>query len=186
MPIARVLLVASIALVVMVAVLWAFDVNYLAWLGAWLLPESQYAAGITVFVVLGLSLAYFYASVLGEKFGGPGVARGMAFGAVLGAFAIWGLPPILSGIAGAVGNAQMVYHGRGLTNDAPRADDSRHVTRVEPVPAIGGVAPPLAFMTANQPWAPADAWKGRVLPLGVAFLVWGAIVGAFLSEEKKQ
>jgi hypothetical protein len=40
-------------------------------------------------------------------------------------------------------------------------------------------------MTQNHEWAPADAWKGRLLPLGVAFLMWGAVIGAFLSEEKK-
>jgi hypothetical protein len=178
MPLPRILLVALCALFVMVAVLWAMDVNYAAWLGAWLTPTSQYSAGFAVLLVLGLSLAYVYTHYIGDKFPGPGVVRGVVFGAVLAAFAIWALPPILSGIAGAVGNTQIVFQG------AARTDQSQF-TQVEPCPRIGGVEPPLRAMTQNHEWAPADAWKGRLLPLGVAFLMWGAVIGAFLSEEKK-
>jgi hypothetical protein len=185
MPIPRILLVAAVALLVMVGMLWAMDVNYAAWLGAWVAPNNQYSAGIAIMVILGVALAWFYTRYVGEKFPGPGIARGMAFAAVLAAFAIWALPPILSGIASTVGNTQVVFQGRGLTNDELRYDQSTHETRVEPCPRIGNVEPPLRFMTENHDWAPADAWKGRVLPFGVAFLFWGVFVGAFLSEKQK-
>ncbi|MBK8207744.1 MAG: hypothetical protein IPK87_13295 [Planctomycetes bacterium] len=185
MPLPRIFLFAVLALAVLIGVLWAMDVNYGAWVGAWLSPRNQYTAGFLLIVAISVSLTYMYAKHIGEKFPGPGYIRGLCFGAVFGALAIWVVPPVLSGIAEAVGNTQVVFQGRGITNDAQRADQAEHMTRVEPCPAIGNVEPPLRFMTEDHEWAPADEWKGRLLPFGVAFLLWGLVIGTFLSEEHK-
>ncbi|MBX3460727.1 MAG: hypothetical protein KF696_12325 [Planctomycetes bacterium] len=184
MPLPRILLFAVIALAVMLGLLWAMGVNYAAWIGAWLSPRNQYAAGFGVIVAAGVFFAYMYARHIGEKFPGPGYARGLAFGAIFAVLSIWVVPCTLATIAEWVGNTQVVFQGRGITNNELRADQAEHMTRVEPCPAIGGIEPPLMFLTENHEWAPADGWKGRVLPFGVAFLLWGFVLGVSLSEER--
>lgn len=189
MPLPRILLFATVALLLMLGALWAMDVNFTVWLGAWLSPEKAVPVGSAIVITCGTVLAYVYAHYVGNKFTGPGVVRGLVFGAVFGAFAIWALPPILSGLAGAVGDTQTVYQGRGITNSELRADENGRLTYQPASPPIFGVEPPLRFMTENHQWAAADAWQGRLLPFGVAFLLWGALIGTFLSEQvgpKKQ
>ncbi len=186
MPILRVFGVGLLALTLALGLFWAMDVNYAAWVGAWLAPKRQYAAGFGVIIVFGLFFTWFYARFIGDKFPGPGMVRGLVFGAVLGACAIWVIPYTLDTVAGFVGNTQVVYGGRGIVDkDHKTADQQMEelLTQVEPCPPIRGVKPPLAKLTRDKPWAPADAWKGRMLPFGIAFLLYGLVIGALLSEK---
>ena len=185
MPLPRIFAVAILALVLMLGSLWLMDVNYGAWVGAWLSPRNQYAAGFALITILGLCMAWVYARYVGDKFPGRGALRGLAFGLVLAAAAIWVAPFALEFVAGAAGNTQVVYGGRGIHDDRPTADQQMHeaMTRVEPCPAILGIHPPLASLTRDTQWAPADAWKGRLLPFGIAFALYGLALGALLSEK---
>lgn len=186
MPILRIFGVALLALVLTLGLFWAMDVNYAAWVGAWLAPKKQYAAGFGVIAVFGLFFAWFYARFIGDKFPGPGMVRGLAFGAILAACAIWVIPYTLDTIAGFVGNTQVVYGGRGIVDKEHKTADQQMadlLTQVEPCPPIYGVKPPLAKLTRDKPWAPADAWKGRLLPFGIAFLLYGLVIGGLLSEK---
>jgi hypothetical protein len=183
MPLPRIVLFAFVALFVMVGVLWSMDVNYVAWIGAWLSPERQYPVGFAVVMIIGFALAYLYAHYVGNKLPGNSAAKGAIFGAVLAAFSIWVLPPIMSGIAEAAGNTQVVFQGRGITNDEEVVSEASRLTQVQPCPPVGGIEPPLRFLTQNSQWAAADAWQGRLLPFGVAFLLWGVVIGASLSEQ---
>jgi hypothetical protein len=109
MPLFRILVVGAFALLLMLAAFWAMDINYAAWLGAWLSPRNQYSAGFGVIVVVGLLLAWLYARFVGTNFPMPGMVRGVIFGLVLAAAAIWVVPYTLEFIASAVGNTQVVW-----------------------------------------------------------------------------
>lgn len=188
MPVPRILAAAAGALVLLLATLWVLNVNYAAWLGAWLSPENQYVTGLVTLVIFGVVMAFLYARVIGEWLPGPGPIRGLILGAVLAAGAIWVLPAVLNGFAGIVGNTQIVYQGRGImddeqTYDEKMAEQSR--TQVEECPEIAGQKPPLGHLTEDHPWAPADGWVGRLLPFSVGFLLYGLVIGVFLSEERK-
>lgn len=185
MSLPRTLAVGVFALALMVSALWAMDVNYAAWIGAWLSPRNQYPAGFGVITVLGLGSAWVYARFVGSNFPGPGMVRGVVFSLVLACAAIWLVPYTLEGIATAVGNTQVVYGGRGIHDDTPTADQQMQdaMTRVEPCPPIFGVKPPFAKLTRNKPWAPADGWRGRLIPFGIAFGLFGLVIGALLSEK---
>lgn len=188
MPILRILLAAAGALLMLLVTLWVLNVNYAAWLGAWLSPENQLGVGMAVLIIFGVVISFVYAGWLGNVIPGAGPFRGLQFGAVLAAMAIWLLPVVLDGFAGVIGNTQVVYQGRGITDDEVTfdqrmADKSR--TAIEPCPEIAGVAPPLAHLTADQPWAPTDGWVGRLLPFSVGFLLFGLVIGTFLSDEKR-
>lgn len=185
MPIPRIIAAAFGALVLLLATLWSLDVNYAAWLGAWLSPENQYASGLGVLICFGFVAAFAYARWLGNLMPGPGPIRGLVFGAILAACAIWILPAVLNGFAGIVGNTQVVFQGHGITNREQTFDEKIARTQVEPCPEIGGQKPPLAFLTQDHPWAPADGWIGRLLPFSVGFLLYGLVIGAFLSDEKR-
>ncbi|MCC6464816.1 MAG: hypothetical protein IT463_05695 [Planctomycetes bacterium] len=185
MPWPRILGVAALAMLLMLAALWAMNVNYAAWLGIWLAAQNQYSAGGAVILVLGVAMAWLYTNVVGDKFPGPGPLRGLMFGAVLWVGAVWVLPYTLEGIAGAIGNTQVVYGGYGVVRDEKRTDEKMQeaVAQVEPCPELFGVKPPLAKLTRDKDWAPADAWKARLLPFGIAFLLYGLVLGAFLSQD---
>lgn len=185
MPLPRIIAAAIGALVLLLATLWALNVNYAAWLGAWLSPDAQYASGLGVLVVFGFVAAWAYARFVGDWIPGPGPIRGLQFGAILALSAIWILPAVLNGFAGMVGNTQVVFQGRGIFDEQERFDEKMARTRVEPCPPIGGVEPPLAELTADHEWAPADAWVGRLLPFGVGFLLYGLVIGTFLSDEQR-
>ncbi|MCB9933074.1 MAG: hypothetical protein H6841_06605 [Planctomycetes bacterium] len=185
MPIPRILAAAVGALVLLLATLWCLDVNYAAWLGAWLAPENQYVSGLGVLVSFGFVAAFAYARWFGNMLPGAGPIRGLIFGAILAAGAIWILPAVLNGVAGIVGNTQVVFQGHGITNDQETFNEKMARTRVEPCPEIGGQKPPLAHLTKDHPWAPADGWIGRLLPFSVGFLLYGLVIGVFLSDEKR-
>jgi hypothetical protein len=185
MPLFRILAAGAFALVLMLGALWAMDVNYAAWVGAWLSPKNQYSAGFAVIVIVGLGMAWLYARFIGTNFPAPGMVRGVVFALVLAATAIWVVPYTLEFVASAVGNTQVVYGGRGIHDDTPTTDQQMQdaMTRVEPCKPIFGVQPPFAKLTRNTQWAPADAWKGRLLPFGIAFFLYGLVIGALLSEK---
>ncbi|MBX3475862.1 MAG: hypothetical protein KF754_15940 [Planctomycetes bacterium] len=186
MTLIRIFGVGVLALVFLLGALWAMDVNYAAWVGAWLSPKNQYKAGMGVIVIFGLIAAWVYARFIGDKFPGPGMLRGVVYGLVLAGCAIWFIPYTLEGIASAVGNTQVVYGGRAIFDDKnKRADEvmAEQMTQVEPCPPLFGVKPPLAKLTRDRQWAPADAWKGRLIPFGIAFALFGLIVGSLLSEK---
>lgn len=186
MPLFRVLGVGVLALAFLLGLLWAMDVNYGAWVGAWLSPKNQYQAGFGVIAIFGLIAAWVYARFIGDKFPMPGMVRGVVYGLILAAVAIWFVPYTLEGIASAVGNTQVVYGGRGIIDkDNKRTDEvmAEQMTQVEPCPPLFGVKPPLAKLTKDKQWAPADAWKGRLLPFGLAFALFGLIIGGLLSEK---
>jgi hypothetical protein len=185
MPFTRILAAAVGALILLLATLWALDVNYAAWIGAWLTPQNQYVTGLAVLIIFGFIAALIYGRWAGNLIPGPGPIRGLIFGAILAVGAIWVLPYTLNGFAGMVGNTQVVYQGRGLTNDEETFDKRIARTRVEPCPEIGGQKPPLGFLTQDHPWAPADGWIGRLLPFSMAFLLYGLVLGTFLSDEKR-
>jgi len=185
MPIPRIFAAAVGAMILLLATFWALDVNYAAWLGAWLSPRNQYASGLAVLIIFGFCAAWVYARWLGNVTPGPGPIRGLLFGAVLAACAIWVLPAVLNGFAGVVGNTQILFQGRGITNKEETFDKEMERTRVEPCPDIAGQKPPLAHLTADHPWVPADAWVGRLLPFSVGFLLFGLVLGTFLSDEKR-
>lgn len=186
MPLLRILGSGALALVFLLGSLWAMDVNYAAWVGAWLSPKNQYQAGFGVIVIFGLIAAWVYARFIGDKFPMPGMVRGVVYGLIMAVVAIWFVPYTLEGIASAIGNTQVVYGGRGIIDkENKRADEviADTLTRVEPCPPLFGVKPPFAKLTKDKEWAPADAWKGRLLPFGVAFALFGLIVGSLLSEK---
>ena len=185
MPIPRILAAAFGALVLLLGTLWALDVNYAAWLGAWLSPENQYVSGLVTLIVFGVVAAWLYARVLGNLIPGPGPIRGLLFGAVLAGCAIWILPAVLHGFAGIVGNTQIVFQGHGIVTEEETFSQRMSRTRVEPCPEIAGQKPPLAHLTQDHPWAPADGWVGRLLPFSVGFLLYGLVIGAFLSDEER-
>lgn len=185
MPLPRIIAAAIGALVMLLATLWALNVNYAAWLGAWLSPDAQYASGLGVLIVFGVAMAWAYARFVGDWIPGPGPIRGLQLGAALALCAIWILPAVLNGFAGVVGNTQVIYQGRGIINEEERFDEKMARTRVEPCPPIGDVQPPLASLTADHEWAPADAWVGRLLPFCVGFLLYGLVIGTFLSDEER-
>lgn len=181
MPFSRVFAVAVTALVVLLGSLWAMNVNYLAWLGAWLTPDVPYSAGAFVALTLGVGGAWFYATWPGAKLPGPGPVRGVIFGVVIAGGAIWVLPYLLEWLAGAVGNTQVIFQGEEVA--AQTAADTIGRSAVLPCPEIAGIKPPLASLTRQTAWAPADAWEGRILPLGLGFMLYGFVLGAFLSEN---
>jgi hypothetical protein len=183
MPLARVLLVGLLALVLMAGVFWLFDVNYAAWLGVWLAPDRQLLIGSLLMLVIGMFMAWMYTNTVGSRIPGHGALRGLAFGAVMGAAAIWAAPPVLEGVLGAVGDTQTLYQGRGIHDDRARADEEMHTVRIEPCPPIAGMQPPLAQFGRDMAWVPASAWRGRLLPFGLAFLAWGLVLGLGLSEQ---
>ncbi|MCB9893552.1 MAG: hypothetical protein H6839_03795 [Planctomycetes bacterium] len=185
MPVPRIIGAACAALLLLLATLWVLDVNYAAWLGAWLSPSTQYVTGLTVLIIFGFLVAFMYARWLGNLIPGPGPIRGLILGAILAVGAIWVLPAVLNGFAGLVGNTQVVYQGRGIATPTERYDEAMSRTRVEPCPDIGGQKPPLAHLTADHPWAAADAWVGRLLPFSIGFLLYGLVIGVFLSDEKR-
>jgi hypothetical protein len=185
MPFPRIFAAAIGALVLLLATFWALDVNYAAWIGAWVAPNSQYVTGLTILIIFGFLAAIMYGRWLGNLIPGPGPIRGLIFGGVLAACAIWVVPYTLNGFAGMVGNTQIVFQGHGITNEEETFDQKMSRTRVEPCPPIAGQKPPLAFLTQDHPWAPADGWIGRLLPFTVAFLLYGLVIGAFLSDEKR-
>lgn len=185
MPLFRILGVAVLALALMLGALWAMDVNYAAWVGAWLTPKNQYSAGVAIIAIMGVIMAWVYARFVGDKFPMPGMVRGIVYGLILGAAAIWLVPYTLEGVASAVGNTQVVYGGRGIVDDKPRADQEMNekLTRVQPCPALFGQKPPLAKLTQDKPWAAVDDWKGRLIPFGIAFALYGLVIGGLLSEK---
>lgn len=188
MPVPRILAAAFGALLLLLATFWVLNVNYAAWLGAWLSPENQYATGLSVLIIFGVVTAWMYTGFLGEVIPGPGPIRGILLGAVLAAGAIWVLPAVLNGFAGVVGNTQVVFTGRGIADDGQTYDETmteKSRTAVQPCPEIGGFKPPLGELTGDHPWAPADGWVGRLLPFGVAFLLYGLVIGTFLTDERK-
>lgn len=183
MPLPRVLLIAAIALLAMLGLLWALNIHFALWLGSWLAPGRAAPAGFAIVIVVGTAMAYVYAHYIGSKFPGPGIVRGSAFGLVLAMFTIWALPPILHGFAQATGNVETVFQGRTLQDDTQRSiTDFQYASQPTCAP-IGGVEPPLQELTRFTEWAPVGAWRGRLLPFGAAFLLWGAVVGGFLSEQ---
>lgn len=185
MPWPRILLVAALAMVLMLATLWCMNVNYAAWLGIWLTAKNQYSAGGAVILILGAVMAWMYARFAAENLPGPGPVRGLIFGALLWVGAVWVLPYTFEGIAGVIGNTQVVYGGYGVVRDEKRTDEKMQdaIAQVEPCPELFGVKPPLAKLTRDKDWAPADAWKARLLPFGIAFLLYGLVLGAFLSPD---
>lgn len=185
MPVPRILATGVLALLLLLATLWALDVNYAAWLGAWLSPENQVVTGLVTLIGFGFIVAFMYARWAGNLLPGAGPIRGLVLGAFLGVMAIWVLPAVLNGFAGLIGNTQVLYQGRGIAVPTERYDEAVARTRVEPCPDIAGQTPPLAFLTHDHPWAAADAWRGRLLPFGVGFLLYGLVIGAFLSDEKR-
>ncbi|MCA8910755.1 MAG: hypothetical protein KDB82_03545 [Planctomycetes bacterium] len=185
MPISRIIAAATGAIILLLATLWVLDVNYAAWLGAWLSPDNQYISGLVCLIVFGFVAALVYTRLLGNFIPGPGPIRGLQFGALLAVCAIWVLPAVLHGFAGIVGNTQVVFQGHGITNEEQTYDEKMSRTRVEPCPEIAGQKPPLADLTKDHPWAPADGWVGRLLPFSVGFLLYGLVIGTFLSDEKR-
>ncbi len=185
MPLSRILGVGALALLFLLGALWAMNVNYAAWFGAWLSPKNQYPAGFGVIALMGFLMAWVYGRFIGDKFPMPGMVRGIIYGLVLAVVAIWFVPYTFEGLASAVGNTQVVYGGRGIIDDEKRADEhmAEQMTRVEPCPALFGVKPPFAKITKDKEWAPGDAWRGRLLPFGLAFVLYGLIVGSLLSEK---
>lgn len=181
MPLPRILAVGTAAMVFLLGSLWAMNVNYLAWVGAWLTPDVPYSAGALVVLTLGLAGAWVYAAWPGAKLPGPGAVRGVLYGALLGAFAIWALPGALEWVAGVLGNVQVVFQGEEVAAQTARETIGR--SAVLPCPEIAGIKPPLAFLTRDTAWAPADAWAGRILPLGLGFMLYGLVLGVFLSED---
>jgi hypothetical protein len=183
MPMPRILLIAGMATFAALAVMWMFNVNYMAWLGIWFTEDNAFAAGAAMFIVMGAVLAWFYAGYVGSKFPGHGALRGLAFGALLAAVAIWAMPPILHGIAGAAGDGQVVFQGRGIHDDRARVDETGRFVAEPTCTPVAGIEPPLANWMAERRWAAPDDWPGRLVPFGLAFLLYGLIVGAFLSEK---
>jgi hypothetical protein len=183
MPIPRILLIAGVAMLAALGVMWAFDINYMAWLGVWFSTDNAFPAGAAMFIVMGVVLAWFYAGYIGSKLPGHGLVRGLVFGAVLAAAAIWALPPILHGVARAAGDGQVVFQGRGIHDDRTRVDESARFVAEPTCSPIAGVNPPFAGWTEQRRWAAPDASGGRIVPFGLAFLLYGAIVGVFLSEK---
>lgn len=188
MPVPRILAAAAGALVLLLATLWVLNVNYAAWLGAWLTPDDQYVTGLAVLIIFGVVMAWLYARHIQEWLPGAGPIRGLILGAILAAGAIWVLPAVLNGFASVIGNTQVVYQGRGIMDEEQTFDekmDEHSRTRVAECPEIAGQKPPLGHLTDDHPWAPADGWVGRLLPFSVGFLLYGLVIGTFLSEDRK-
>ena len=95
MPISRIIAAATGAIILLLATLWVLDVNYAAWLGAWLSPDNQYISGLVCLIVFGFVAALVYTRLLGNFIPGPGPIRGLQFGALLAVCAIWVLPAVL-------------------------------------------------------------------------------------------
>ena len=67
MPLPRVLLFSFGAMVLFLATFWTMNVNFPSWLGAWLSPKNQYAAGFGVLIVFTAVFGYFYAHYVGTR-----------------------------------------------------------------------------------------------------------------------
>lgn len=177
MPLPRVLLFSFGAMVLFLATFWTMNVNFPSWLGAWLSPNNQYAAGFGVLIVFTAVFGYFYAHYVGTRQLASGPIRGVLFGAALAVGSIFVVPAILSGMASVIGNAQIVFRGKPDATTAER-------TAVDACPPVGDFAPPFGAVTEDGKWAEIDHWQSRLIPFGVAFLLYGLTLGVFLSEEQ--
>lgn len=188
-----------VAALLFIVTCWTFDVNIGAWVGAWFAPDSMYVSGFGIITVLSLASGWVYHLTVGTKFGGPGAVRGLLFGGALGLLVLFLVPPALNLVANAMGATKIVYQGadpttvRDLQNERPDGtlvsgelqQETKHV-QVPPCPDIQGVKPPFRSVTQEHPWVASDAWRGRLIPWGTAFLVLGLIFGLTLSEKKDE
>lgn len=171
------LLGAGLLFSVPVVVLWAMGMDMPAWVGAWFAPGRPYRTGIPLLLLFALAFAWLFQALFRRLLPGPPVIRGVLFGGALAALSIWVAPGLLSLMDHAAGDTSRLYGG----NEATEArDESRVVWTPEqdpPEPRWLGVEPPLAVLRGEAPWAAPAAWRGRVFPFVVAFMLGGLCLG---------
>lgn len=197
MPVPRIFLFAVIGLVAFAAVFWSLNVNFIAWLGAWFSESNPSRAGLALLCVSGVASAFLFTSIVSKLLPGPGAMRGILFGAFLATMTIWVLPYTASWLHMISGNARVVYSGDTRIIEEVKSEKTGHkkaedepaqpkeIIKIDPVPTIGKSKPVLASLTRDKPWAAVDSWRGRLLPFGAAFIIFGLVLGVFLSDEKK-
>jgi hypothetical protein len=195
MPFARILLFAAIALGVLAAVFWSMNVNFAGWMGAWFSADNPTGAGLALSCVCGVMAALFYTGFASKLLPGSPALKGILYGVFLASLTIWVVPYSVSWIHTVSGQTRVVYSGDTTTvNDIKSQHPSNYeveekpletkdTVRIDPVPNIGKIKPFLTGATRNRPWATVDSWRGRLLPFGLAFALFGLILGVSLSEK---
>lgn len=181
MPLPRVLSVGFIAMVVVVVILWAMNLNLTGWVGAWCTSEQSkvYVAGVPIVLLTGLGAAWVYSVGPGSRLPGPGMLRGLIFGLVVAAVCIWPLPTIVAGVAHTAEDARHIADGS--IQKGAKIERSE----IPPFPNIG-ITPPLAAFTAEKPWINKADWEGRLAPFLIAFGIYGLILGLCLDDPERR
>ena len=162
----------AMALAPVVMLMWLMDLNFVGWLGAWLAAEAgAWIVGILLAFALGYGLALLWYARLAAL---PAVKRvpppiaGALYGVLAGLIFATLVPLLLSALAGNPGMAE----GSGTDFDAfPRAFG----VRVTPALPDLGFEPPLRSL-AGDDWVSRDDYAGRLLPLALAFALYGAVL----------
>lgn len=168
-------LVGMLSAVVLLALM---DVNLIGWLGVWLTPGAAWIVGLLFTIVLAFAFASLWGVALKQdaikKM--PRPVGGLVYGAIVGLLFVFVIPLILSVLAGdpTVG----VSSGTGF--DALPEAFGAHL-----VPALPdlGFDPPLRSLAAED-WWQRDDYVGRLLPFGLAFMVFGLVLGLMAKDGK--
>jgi hypothetical protein len=148
------------------------DMNFLGWVGAWLAADfGAWLVGILIAFGLCLGLAAIWTGSLSKR---PGVQKipapigGALYGLVVGLIFATLVPLLLSAIAGDPGMAE----GSGTAFDSFPAAFGARVT-----PALPdlGFNPPLRGLSDTD-WVSRDDYAGRLLPFGLAFMLFGMVL----------
>ncbi|MCF6228568.1 MAG: hypothetical protein L3J82_07925 [Planctomycetes bacterium] len=197
MPLPRIFLFGMLALLAMGVVFWTMNVNFPDWLGAWFSSENPTRAGFGLIFVTGIFSALFFATFLSQILPGSGALKGILFGVFLSTLAIWAIPYSVSWLHTIAGQTRILYSDNVPTKrdilrqhsdrEAPKTELSKptETIRIDPVPDLGTIKPFFAGATNDKPWASVDSWRGRLLPFGAAFIMFGFVLGVFLSEKVK-
>ncbi|MDC1143146.1 hypothetical protein OAU50_08640 [Planctomycetota bacterium] len=195
MPIPRILLFTALGLFAMAVVFWSMNVNFAGWMGAWFSAENPNGSGFALSCLCSAAAAAIYVGFLGKVLPGPPALRGILFGVGLATLTIWVLPYSVSWVHTISGQTRIVYNGDPKTirdiksqhpsNDKANAEPTTpdETVVIDGVPNIGTLRPFLAKATRDKPWAAVDDWRGRLLPFGLAFALFGLIIGVALSEK---
>lgn len=165
-------LLATLAAVVL---LWLMDVNLIGWLGVWLAPGAPWIVGLLLTLVIGLGFGALWSGTFAthksvRKL--PGPLGGVMFGAGVAVVMIFLVPLILSLFAGDPGVLGVGGDGGSFLG-----------ARIVPGLPDLGFDPPLAFL-AESDWWSRDDYAGRLLPFGLAFMLYGLVLALTDNRSK--
>ena len=161
-----------------VVLLWLMGINLVGWLGVWMAPGAAWILGLVFALLFGAGLGALW-DVAGKQDAIkklPTPAGGLLYGLVVALLFVFLVPVVFSLVAG----DPSIGLSSGTGFDAFPEAFGAHL-----VPALPDVGfdPPLRSI-AERDWFAKDDFSGRLLPFGLAFVLFGVVVQLMAKSGK--